>query len=185
MNENDFIDYIGSNQFIFKKLNLDEKDNQILSLISKNQNLSQVEIADHIHLSQPSVGARIRRLYEKGILARNFGINFKIADISLAKIDVSCSDRDALLVELRESPFFINALLTSGTFNLCIFLPVADYREMDLVVDQYVRKNSFVKKMEANLVISTDKDFIMPMNFIRPIDISVNREKILQIESMT
>ena len=60
---------ITSNLDLNKKLNLDERDNNIMFLIQENPKISQEDIAKKIKLSQPSVGARIRKLQEKGIYA--------------------------------------------------------------------------------------------------------------------
>ena len=64
-----------------EKLGLDDRDNTILSLIQKNPNISQEEIAKKIKLSQPSVGARIKKLHQNGILQTVNGVNFRVVDL--------------------------------------------------------------------------------------------------------
>ena len=49
-------------------IKLDEKDRKIITLLHDNQEISQEEISKNIHLSQPSVAMRIKKLKENGII---------------------------------------------------------------------------------------------------------------------
>jgi DNA-binding Lrp family transcriptional regulator len=146
------------------QLGLDTRDNVILSLIQKNPDISQEEIAKRIKLSQPSVGVRIRKLHQKGILYTVNGVNFRIVNLYLAKVDINATDTTAIIDELRDCPFFINALITSGRYNLSIFLTATDLKDLEGIVNHHLRGNAKVKEIELNIVISTIKDFIHPLN---------------------
>jgi DNA-binding Lrp family transcriptional regulator len=147
-----------------EKLGLDDRDNTILSLLQKNPNLSQEEIAKKIKLSQPSVGARIRRLQEKGILYNINGVNFKVVDLQVAKVEVNATDPGSVLKEFENCPFFINALVTSGRHNLCLLFTATDLQTIECVVNHHLRGNPKVKDVEMNVVISAAKDFVLPLN---------------------
>lgn len=146
------------------KLGLDDRDNTILSLIQKDANISQEEVAKKIKLSQPSVGARIRKLHEKGILHTVNGVNFRVVNLSLAKVDIHSTDTAAIIREFKDCPFFINALITSGKYNLCLFLMATDLKRLEGMVNHHLRGNTKVKDIQMNIVISTAKDFVMPLN---------------------
>jgi len=147
-----------------EKLGLDDRDTTILSLVQKNPNVSQEEIARKIKLSQPSVGARIRKLQEKGILYNVNGVNFRVVDLSLAKVDVNATDTAAMISEFKDCPFFINALITSGRHNLCLLFMATDLKRLECIVNYHLRGNPKVKDVELNIVISTAKDFVLPLN---------------------
>ncbi len=147
-----------------EKLNLDDRDNTILSLIQKNPDISQEEIAKHIKLSQPSVGARLRKLREKGILHTINGVNFKVVDLFLGKVDVNATDTKAVLDDFRDCPFFINALITSGKYNLCLLFTATDLKRLEGIVNHHLRSNPNVKDAELNIVISSEKDLVLPLN---------------------
>ncbi len=147
-----------------EKLKLDDRDNAILSLVLKNPNISQEEIAKKIKLSQPSVGARIKKLQQKGILYNVNGVNFRVVDLSLAKVDVNATDTAAIINEFKDCPFFINALITSGKHNLCLFFTATDLKRLEGIVNHHLRGNPKVKDVELNIVISTAKDFVLPLN---------------------
>jgi len=147
-----------------EKLDIDDRDNMILSLIQKDTNISQEEIAKKIKLSQPSVGARIRKLQQKGILHNINGVNFRIVDLNLAKIDVNATDTTAIIKEFKDCPFFINALITSGKYNLCLFFTAIDLKRLEGIVNYHLRGNPKVKEIQMNIVISSAKDLILPLN---------------------
>ena len=147
-----------------EKLDLDDRDNTILSLLQNNPSISQDEIARKIKLSQPSVGARIRKLQQKGILHTINGVNFRVVDLSLAKVDVCTTNTTDIISEFKDCPFFVNALITSGKYNLCLFFTATNLKRLEGIVNYHLRGNPKVKEIELNIVISTAKDFIHPLN---------------------
>ncbi|MFH1850009.1 MAG: Lrp/AsnC family transcriptional regulator [archaeon] len=147
-----------------EKLGLDDRDNTILSMIQKNPDISQEEIARQIKLSQPSVGVRIRKLKQKGILHNVHGVNFRVVDLNLAKVDVNATDTTAIIKEFKNCPFFINALITSGRYNICLLFMATDLKRLEGIVNYHLRGNPLIKGIEMNIVISTAKDLILPLN---------------------
>lgn len=147
-----------------EKLGLDDRDNSILIMLQNNPEISQEEIAKQIKLSQPSVGARIRKLKEKGLLQNTVGVNFKTVDLHLAKIDINTTDANAIVDDFKDCPFFINALITSGKHNLCLFFTATDLKRLEGIVNHHLRSNPKVKEIEMNIVITTSKDLVLPLN---------------------
>ena len=149
---------------IKEKLNLDERDNQIIEMLQKDPNTSQDEIAKVIKLSQPSVWARIKNLKEKGVISNIVGVDFQTVDLHLAKVDVSATDTQAVIDEFGDCPYFLNALITSGKFNVCLFFTGTDLKNIEGMVNHHLRGNPKVKDIELNIVISTAKSYVMPLN---------------------
>jgi Lrp/AsnC family transcriptional regulator, leucine-responsive regulatory protein len=146
------------------KLDLDDRDNTILAMLQNNPNVSQKDMAEKIGLSQPSVGARIRKLQQKGVLQTVSGVNFRVVDLSLAKVDINATDTTAIVKEFKDCPFFINALILSGRYNLCLFFMATDLKRLEGIVNYHLRGNPKVKDIEMNIVISTAKDLVLPLN---------------------
>ena len=149
---------------VYEKLGLDDRDGVILAMVQKDPGVSQEEVAKKIKLSQPSVGARIRKLQEKGILSTINGVNFRIVDLNLAKVDVNATDTTAIISQFKDCPFFVNALITSGRHNLVLFFMATDLKRLEGIVNYHLRGNPKVKDVEMNIVISTVKDFVLPLN---------------------
>ncbi|MBC7110397.1 MAG: winged helix-turn-helix transcriptional regulator, partial [Archaeoglobi archaeon] len=57
------------------KKRIDEKDKKIISLLSKDPDIPQEEIAKKIGLSQPSVALRIKKLRDAGFIDKVIGMN--------------------------------------------------------------------------------------------------------------
>jgi DNA-binding Lrp family transcriptional regulator len=146
------------------KLNLDSRDDIIIQMLQKDPQTSQEEIAKALKLSQPSVWARIRNLKQRGVISNIVGVDFKTVDLHLAKVDVSCTDTQAVIDEFKDCPYFLNALITSGKFNVCLFFTGTDLKNIEGMVNHHLRGNSKVKEIELNIVISTAKNFVLPLN---------------------
>jgi len=159
-----FQDIIQEKDSFSTKLNLDSRDQTIITLIQQNPKISQEEIAKKIKLSQPSVGARIRKLQQKGVLSHTNGVNFRLINLHLAKVDLSCIGTKSIIQEFNNCPFFINALITSGRYNLCLLFAATNLERLEEIVDYHLRSNPNVKDVEMNLIISTYKDLILPLN---------------------
>ena len=149
---------------IKEKLNLDDRDNIIIQMLQKNPETSQEEIAKVLKLSQPSVWARIRNLKQRGVIKNIVGLNFKDVDLNLAKVDVNATDTKAVIDEFKDCPYFLNALITSGKFNVCLFFAGTDLRNIEGIVNHHLRGNDKVKDIEMNFVVATTRDFVMPLN---------------------
>ena len=157
-----------------EQLGLDERDNTILSLIQNNPEISQEDVAKKVKLSQPSVGARIRKLKEKGILCNINGVNFKVVELFLAKVDVNATDTNSIIEEFKDCPCFLNALIVSGRYNVCLLFTATDLKRLEGLINYHLRDHPKVKEIQMNIVISTAKDFVLPLN--------INYENKRQIE---
>ena len=144
-------------------LDLDERDQIIVETLQKDPNASQEELGKILKLSQPSVSARIRRLKEKGIIQHVVGVNFKKVDLHIAKVDISTTDSKGVLKEFEDCPFFLNALITSGKHNLCLFFMANDLKRLEGIVDHHIRSDPKVKDIEMNIVITPTKDLVLPL----------------------
>ncbi len=147
-----------------EKLGLDEKDRKIITLLEKNPQMSQSDIAKEVNLSQPSVGVRIRKLTEKGALHYLVGMNFRTVGLNLAKVDVTAHDTPHLLDIFDDCPFFLNGLITSGERNLCMFFMGEDVASLEAIVDRHLRSNPLVTNVDFDVVVTPVKDFVFPVN---------------------
>ncbi len=148
-------------------LDLDKRDRELLSLLEKDPEMSQNDIADKLKISQPSVSARMHKLKKKGALAHIVGMNLKKINIHMAKVDVIASNTSTILDIFKDCPYFLNGLIVSGKHNLCLFFVGEDIATLEAIVDGHLRNNPLVKSAEISIVITPMKDLILPlkMNF--------------------
>jgi len=93
-----------------QSIKIDEKDRTIITLLHDDQEISQDAIAKIVHLSQPSVAMRIKKLKERGIVDHIVGINLNKVGIYVAIVTVRTINTTKILNMFRDCPFFLNKL---------------------------------------------------------------------------
>ena len=144
-------------------LDLDKRDREILSLLELNPEISQNDMAEKLKISQPSVSARVHKLKQKGALSHVVGMNLKKVNLYMAKVDVIANNTSSVLEIFKECPYFLNGLIVSGKYNLCLFFIGEDIATLEAIVDGHLRSNPLVKGAEVSIVITTMKDLVMPV----------------------
>jgi DNA-binding Lrp family transcriptional regulator len=142
---------------------IDDMDKKILCLLSENPQLSQAELSERLKISQPAVSARIRKLEERGVLARLVGTDIKKAQLFLARVDISTDNVEQVLKFLDTCPLYLNSFLTSGRHNLTVFLIGENIRSMMSCVDSHLRQNLPVRNMEFDLIVTPIRPLIVPI----------------------
>jgi DNA-binding Lrp family transcriptional regulator len=148
------------------KPSFDEKDKVILTMYSKNPDVSQEKIADIIGLRQPSVAVRIRKLRDAGALELQAGVDpFKLG-LQIAKVDVTTTDPGKVIKLFEACPYFMNGLIISGKNNLSLFFVAENISTLESIVDGHLRWMPEVQQVDFNIVISTAKRMVMPVDLV-------------------
>lgn len=142
---------------------MDDIDKKILHLLSQNPEVSQVDLAERLKISQPAVSMRIHKLKETGVLAHLIGMDVKKAQLFLAKIDMNTTHTEHVLNFLNKCPLHLNSFLTSGRYNLTVLLIGENMRSIVSCVDSHLRPDPIIKEMEFNLIVTPVWDFIVPI----------------------
>lgn len=141
---------------------LDDKDREILTLLSEDPDISQEKIAKIIKLSQPSVAVRLKKLKDMGAFSKICGINPLKMGLHLAKVEVSTNNTQKILKMFKGCPYFFNAFTVSGRSNLCLLFVGEDITTLEAIVEGHLRPLDEVKDIEFNIIISAANDLIMP-----------------------
>ncbi|MDG6220847.1 MAG: Lrp/AsnC family transcriptional regulator [Candidatus Thermoplasmatota archaeon] len=148
-----------------KRRDFDQKDRMILAMYSKDPHISQELMAQEIGLKQPSVAARIRKLKHAGALEHQAGMEpFKIG-LQMAKIDITTTNPSKVLELFQNCPYFMNGLVVSGKSNLVLFFVARRISTLESIVNGHLRRMPEITSVEFNIVISTAKTMIMPVQF--------------------
>lgn len=142
---------------------LDEKDKAILEILEKNPEISQNEMARLVGLSQPSVGSRVKKMIDYGIISHTYGINIKNPGLYILKADVKCKQPRELLKLFEGCPFFLNGLIIAGNKNLTLLFICEDLTTLEAIVDQHIRPNPDVYDIDVGIVVRSERDTIVPM----------------------
>lgn len=145
-------------------IEFDRKDRTILSLTYGNQEISQEEIARKLHISQPSVAARIKKLKDRGLIEQIIGVNLNKVELTVAMIRVATKNTEKILNMFRDCPFFLNGFIITGKDNLVLLLVGNDVASLESVIDCQIRPDKDVQSVDFDVIITSIKDFVAPIN---------------------
>ncbi len=159
-----------------KLTKIDAIDKKIIEILQKEPSITHSQIAKRLERSQPAIGARIKKLSEKGILATQIGVDFSkdlvSSSLNLVKIEIAITKPQTVFEMVKYCPYIINALKMSGDYNMMIFMACSSLKRLDVILDKHFRNKEYVKKIKMDLIT----DFAMP--FILPVDFTIeNFEK--------
>ena len=143
---------------------VDEIDRQIIRLIQKDPDMTHTEIAEKVNRSQPTIGLRIRKLEEAGVLKFQAGMNMKSSDLYFAKIEFQARHPQKVFSMVKKCPFMINVFRLSGTKNFMILLACRNIKNIDGIVNAHFRDNPDVYDVTMGLITGVLEDFVLPVN---------------------
>ena len=146
-------------------LKLDEIDRQIMHLVQEHPNLTHTEIAKHVNRSQPTVGMRIRKLEEMGVLQFQAGINIKAADMYFARVEIQANNPSEIYEIVKKCPFMLTAFRLSGDFNVSVLIASFSLDDIERIVNYHFRESKTVKKVITEIITDVITDFIVPIDF--------------------
>jgi hypothetical protein len=61
----------------------------------------------------------------------------------------------------KNCPYFANGFSISGKHNLCLFFVSESIATLEAIINGHIRPNKSVTDVDFNIVIATEKDFIV------------------------
>jgi DNA-binding Lrp family transcriptional regulator len=150
---------------ISEKLKLDDIDRQIISIVQEDPGMTHTEIAHRVNRSQPTIGMRIKKLEQSGVLQFQPGINFKMVELFLAIVHVKTREPERLMEMAQYCPFMLNAFRLSGEFNISLMITSSKLEKLDNIVNYHFRDKPEVQNVSMEIVTDIAKDLILPIDF--------------------
>jgi len=147
-----------------KYFNLDEIDRQIIEILQKEPTLTHTLIAKKVHRSQPTVGNRIKKLEDTGVLMYNAGISLKKIDFFCAKVEIKTKNRDSVIEIVKKCPHMIYALELSGPNNFEIMIVSEKIKDLDRIVNYHFRNDPYTKMIKMEIILDIFNDLILPID---------------------
>ena len=85
-------------------------------------------------------------------------------------VKIRTTNTTKILNMFRQCPFFLNGFVISGEKNLMLLFGGEDLASLESIIDERLRPDEDVQSADFNIIISSIKDFIMPIKMIeRPL----------------
>jgi DNA-binding Lrp family transcriptional regulator len=150
---------------IDRELEIDDDDKKILSLIQKDINITQAEIAGKINKIQPAVGARILKLERKHLLTTKYGINLSKVKLPMAIVRLYAKNSKEVFESINSCPYVLNAFTTLGRTNITAMLVGPSIEKLEEIVENHFRSNPDIKHVELSVVMEPVNQTILPVDF--------------------
>ncbi|MFX1496337.1 MAG: Lrp/AsnC family transcriptional regulator [Promethearchaeota archaeon] len=144
---------------------IDDIDRNIIQLIQKEPTLTHTEIAKKVNRSQPTIGMRIRKLEENGILKFQAGINVKTTDLFLARAEIQTLNTSEIIDLVKKCPYMLNAFKLSGSSNISVLMASPKLERLDHIVNHHFRKNPNVISVSIDVITEIVEDFVLNFDF--------------------
>lgn len=147
-----------------EKIGIDEIDCKIMDLIQKEPSLTHTQIAEHVNRSQPTVGMRIKKLENLGVLKYQAGINIKVADLYFARAEIQAKNPKKIFNIVKNCPFMLTAFRLSGDTNISILIAGLSLKDLDHVVNYHLRGNPEIFNVHMDIIEDVVDDFVLPID---------------------
>ena len=148
------------------QLNIDEIDHKIIKIMMENPEITHEEIAKLVSRSQPAVGARILKLKKKQLIATQVGINFRTAGLILGIVQFTGRNPSKLKRYLRNISQLVHVFKLSGRSNFMVFIPGKSFKEIDEIVDLFLRPHPDISDISLNYLSESFNDLILPYHLV-------------------
>ena len=138
-------------------MGFDEKDKQLLRLLSENARSAVSDLARALGLARTTVQARIDRLEARGVIAGytlRLGAAGRPALRATALVTIEPRAAAEVLMRLKSLSNVMAVHTTSGRFDLLVQITAASTEELDLTLD-YIGGAKGVKSSESLIHLTT------------------------------
>ena len=142
------------------KLDFDHYDHRIMMELQNDARLSMAELGRRVHLSQPAVTERVRKMDDKGVITGYHAkldceaLGYQIR--AIVRIVGQTPNFNALVQLINECPEVLSAYNVTGEDSWVMDIAVANVRHLDEVVSKF----SDVAETATSIVLRTIKDQI-------------------------
>jgi Lrp/AsnC family transcriptional regulator, leucine-responsive regulatory protein len=118
---------------------LDSYDTRILAELQSDARLSLAELGRRVHLSQPAVAERVRKLEGAGVITGyHASVNLAALGYGLrAVVRVGRCDYERMVKLIARTPEVVNAFNVTGDDSWALEIAVTDVGHLDTVITQF------------------------------------------------
>ncbi|MEE3327638.1 MAG: Lrp/AsnC family transcriptional regulator [Myxococcota bacterium] len=143
-------------------MNIDETDNAILECLQARARISNVELAERVHLSESACLRRVRALEKEGIIAGYSALvdpvrvglpSAVFVQLTLQRQDQT--DLDAFEEAVQKIPEVMECYLMTGEFDYLLRIVVSDASDYERVHRQHLTRLPGVARVQSSFTLRT------------------------------
>ena len=143
-------------------MKIDETDHAILDALQERARISNVELAERVHLSESACLRRVRALEEAGVIAGysatvdpvRVGLPSAVfVQLTLQRQDQT--DLDAFEAEVQNIPEVMECYLMTGEFDYLLRIVVSDASDYERVHRQHLTRLPGVARVQSSFTLRT------------------------------
>jgi Lrp/AsnC family leucine-responsive transcriptional regulator len=143
---------------------LDKIDRKLLNILQKNNQLTNLELANRVGISAPPCFRRIKRLRDEGIIDKDVSLvdPFKIGNRLLVFVYISLEkQREDLLAhferKMQEQPEVMQCYFTSGDMDYLVVVQAIDMNHYNSFARRIFANEPNIKAYRSNFCLSRVK----------------------------
>ena len=148
-------------------MRLDDTDRAILDVLQRDGRLSNVKLAERVHLSESACLRRVRLLEEAGVIsryaavvdARSVGLPDNVF-VSIALVRQDQADLDAFERAVCEVPEVMECYLMTGEFDYLLRVVVADASDYERVHRSALTQLPGVARVQSSFALRLVQDAV-------------------------
>jgi Lrp/AsnC family leucine-responsive transcriptional regulator len=147
---------------------LDSYDTRILAELQADARISMAELGRRVHLSQPAVTERVRKLEAAGVITGyRATVNLSALGYGIrAVIRVARAEYARVIKLIQQTPEVINAYNVTGEDSWILEIAVIDVPHLDAVVTRFC----LLAETSTSIILNAPREF-QPMLPSRPEDV--------------
>lgn len=140
----------------------DNLDYAILEELQQNGRISVADLARKIHLSQPAVHNRIKRLEKSGVIRQYVAL----LDREVLGYDLLCfiqisvrsgEQINPLLAKIKTLPEVLEVYRLAGEFDLLLKVVMANTKNLDHFIEKHLASLDGIGRIQTSLVLNEAK----------------------------
>jgi DNA-binding Lrp family transcriptional regulator len=137
---------------------LDPVNKSIIDIMLADPQISQVELAKKLGMSQSSIAVRLEKLRRSGLIQLSVGLDISKLGIKMGRVDIASIQVDKVLEWANKCPLFVNSTLGIGGENISLFFVAEDMEMFQYLVENHVRKIKGVTNCTFNTILRWSKN---------------------------
>jgi DNA-binding Lrp family transcriptional regulator len=142
---------------------IDSINRKIIDLMVSQPEITQVEVARKLGMSQSSVAVRIDKLRRNNLVTQTVGVNLQQLGLRMSRVDVSTNDVERLIQWANRCPLFVNASVGIGGENMSLLFVSEDMEMFHYIIEYHIRRIPGVTGLKFIPILQWYKNEFFPV----------------------